>query len=131
MAQGGLDPTKDDYWDDQMDQMIEDLTDFRDAPNDSYHLEPPPPAQLDPVSVFLTDLQAQYPFLADIMGTAHYQALDAYPVSQQCSTDFLWQRNAWNIDPCGTDNPADVNPGVDYLVAYWLASAYGYVTKDM
>ncbi len=129
MAQSFLDETSD-YWDEQLDQMLGDMTDFRDAPNDSYYLEPPP-AQLDPVSVFLTDLQADYPWLADIMGTAHYQALDAYPVPQQCTTDFLWQRNPWNIDPCGSDNPAHVNPGADYLVAYWMASAYGFITKEM
>ncbi|MCC6158491.1 MAG: hypothetical protein IT350_10595 [Deltaproteobacteria bacterium] len=128
MAQSQLDDTSD-YWDDQLAQMTEDLEDFRPAPNYRYAVDPPD-APLDPISVILHDLQVQYPFLEEVFGGVDYQALDAYPVFYQCATDFLWQRNPWAIECGAVENIRDVNPGVDYLVAYWLASAYGYVTKD-
>lgn len=129
MAQSQLDDSSD-YWDDQYDQMVEDLTDFRPAPNYRYAVDPPD-APLDPISVLLSDLQDQYPFLEEVFGRVHYQALEAYPVFYQCSTDFLWQRNPWAIDCGDTENLAVVNPGVDYLAAYWLAAAYGYIDKSM
>jgi hypothetical protein len=73
----------------------------------------------------------QYPWLAELMGDVDYQALDAFPVLEQCTTDFLWQRSPFVITACGLDNPAHVNPGVDYLVAYWLAEYHKFISKDM
>jgi hypothetical protein len=99
---------------------------------DSYHLDERDPStyELDPLSVFLHDLMEQYPDLQEIMGNVRYQAEEAFPVSQQCSTDFLFQRNPFQIEKCGADNPAVVNPGVDYLIPYWMASYHGFVRKD-
>ncbi|MCZ7583172.1 MAG: hypothetical protein M5R36_07440 [Deltaproteobacteria bacterium] len=124
MSQGIYTPSKDEY----QDQLEEDLGDFRDAPNTSYAVDPDDTA-LDPVSVFLHDLIVQYPFLGDLFGNIEPQTLDAHPVLQQCSTDFLWQRNPYRFEPCGTDNEAVTRPGVDYLVAYWMAAYHKFIDK--
>lgn len=105
--------------------ILEDITAFRDPPNRGYAVDPPD-APLDPWSVTLVALQKLWPPLSDIIGTAHLQALEAYPVPLQCSTDFLWQRNPYVID-CGAESPALVNPGVDYLAAYWMARYQGLI----
>ncbi len=130
MGQGGYEPAKDDPY---QEQLEEDLTTFRDAPNDRYYLPARDPSTytLDPLSVFLHDLMEQFPFLQEIMGNVDYQALEAFPVDQQCTTDFLFQRNPFEIEECGGDDPTVVNPGVDYLLPYWLASYHKFVTKDM
>ncbi|MDP8221798.1 MAG: hypothetical protein P9L99_00440 [Candidatus Lernaella stagnicola] len=126
MGQGIYEPDPGD--DPYQDQLELDLTDFRDAPNWVYFVDPPD-NELDPVSVFLDDLMTQFPFLAEIMGNVDPQSLEAHPVLEQCSTDFLWQRNPFRIEPCGSDDPSVTRPGVDYLVAYWLASYHKFIDK--
>ena len=112
------------------DQIIEDLTDFRDPPKFKYAMQPPE-AELDPVSIRLYDLQQEYPWLKDIIGTVNIQAAEAYPVKYQCSSGFIFQRNMWAIS-CSPDEdrPREVNSGHDYLAAYWLAAAYGILEKS-
>lgn len=108
------------------DQIIEDLTDFPPAPKFEYAMVPPPPEELDPISVALYELQQELPFLIDLMGRVEPQAAQAYPVRYQCSSGFIFQRNMWAIScPMVEDVPSFVNSGHDYLAAYWLASAYG------
>jgi len=111
------------------DQIIEDLTDFPAVPKIKYGMVPPE-AELDPLSVTLYELQQEYPFLADLMGTVHPQALEAYPVRHQCSSGFIFQRNMWAAS-CGqlVDVPSYVNSGHDFLAAYWLASAYDVLAE--
>ncbi|MCZ7586053.1 MAG: hypothetical protein M5R36_23515 [Deltaproteobacteria bacterium] len=111
-------------------QLEEDLGDFRPAPLFRYYLAARDPLAytLDPLSVFLSDLMDQYPFLEQIMGGIEYQASDAFPVSEQCSTDFLFQRNPFQIGACGSDHPEIVNPGVDYLIAYWMAVYHKFLS---
>jgi hypothetical protein len=109
----------------QKDQIIQDLTDFPAAPKIEYGMVPPE-AELDPLSVSLYELQQQYPFLADIMGTVEPQAAEAYRVKYQCSSGFIFQRSMWAVSCDQTvDVPSFVNSGHDFLAAYWLASAYG------
>ena len=56
------------------------------------------------------------------------QALDAIDVGQRVINDFDWQRGAWQeVDP---GLPTEVYPGVDYLAAYWLARASGFLADD-
>jgi hypothetical protein len=112
-------------------QLVQDLTAFFPAPNVSYALPARTGYTLDPMSVFLYNVMTEYPILQKIMGYVQEQAEDAFPVPQQCSTDFLWQRDPFVITACGVDDPAYVNPGVDYLIGYWLAEYHKYVTKDM
>jgi hypothetical protein len=110
------------------DQLEEDLTDFFPAPLTEYAVDPPD-GTLDPVSVFLADLITQQPFFEYIFGNIKPQSMDAHPVQQQCTTDFLWQRNPFVIEPCGTDRPHVTRAGVDYLVAYWMASYHKFIAK--
>jgi len=111
------------------DQLIEDLADFPAAPKIEYGMIPPE-AELDPLSVSLYELQQEVPILADIMGSIHPQALEAYPVRYQCSSGFIFQRNMWAVSCDRTeDDPLMVNSGHDYLAAYWLASAYGVLDE--
>ena len=112
------------------DQIIEDLTDFPAAPKERFGMTPPQDVEIDPLSQILYDLQQQVPLLKDIMGTVNVQAKEAYPVRQQCSSGFMFQRNMWAMD-CSVkeDVPEYVNSGHDYLAAYWLASAYGVLDE--
>jgi len=126
MSQGLYEPTKTE--DPYQDQLVQDLDEFRDAPNDVYFVDPPD-GELDPTSVSLHDLQCRFPALADIMGDVHPQSLVAHPVLEQCSTDFLWQRNPFRIEPCGSNSPDVTRPGVDYIVAYWMASYHKFIDK--
>ncbi|MDP8254873.1 MAG: hypothetical protein P9M14_03920 [Candidatus Alcyoniella australis] len=131
MSQGFYRPEDGD--DPYLEQLLEDLTDFPEAPNHSYHLAARDPSTyvLDPMSVFLHDLMQAVPMLADIMGNVDVQALEAFPVGRQCATDFLFQRNPFQIEECGVDNPKAVNPGVDYLLPYWLASYHRFADKPL
>jgi len=132
MSQGAYIPEEVD--DPYQAQLEQDLSDFRPAPNFRYHLDARDPATytLDPLSVLLSDLVDDLPlFLQDIIGDVDYQATDAFPVNMQCSTDFLFQRNPFQIEQCGSDDLTLVNAGVDYLIAYWLASYHKFISKDM
>jgi hypothetical protein len=127
MSQGLYEPLPED--DPYQAQLEQDLTDFCPAPNYQYHTDPPP-APLDPFSVWIHDFVETHPWLDPFFGDIGYQAAEAYPVPFQCSTDFLWQRNPFAIG-CGEDEmPRKVQPGVDYLIAYWLASYHKFIAKD-
>ncbi len=129
MSQGGwvksLSPT-DPYY----SQFVEDLTEFRDAPNGEYYLPDRDPLTytIDPQSVKLHNLFEALN-VDSFWKMINIQADKAFPVPLQCPSDFLWQRNPFVITACGSDNPKHVNPGVDYLVAYWLGSYHKYLNK--
>jgi len=132
MSQGAYVPSggaPDPYW----EQLLGDLRAFPDAPNFRYVLPARDPAAytLDPLSVTLHELMEEYPILEQIMGAVAPQALEAFPVDQQCSTDFLFQRNPFQISACGEHRPDVVNPGVDYLISYWLASYHKFLNKGL
>ncbi len=129
MSQGGWQVAEDEYY----GQLLGALTDFPDAPNTEYYLPPrdPDTYELDPFSLQLTELYTVLPFMEEIMGSVQPQALEAFEVPLQCSSGFLWQRNPFRIDACGSDKPNSINPGVDYLVAYWLASYHKLIDKSM
>jgi hypothetical protein len=76
------------------------------------------------------NLEQQFPWLADLIGGIDPQALDAFPIPEQCSAGFAFQKNPFQFTECGVDDPTDVNPGVDYLIAYWLGSYGKFITKD-
>lgn len=114
-------------------ELIQDLTEFRPAPNANYYLPPRDPStyKLDPLSVTLDKIFAESAFMRDLLGNADPQAIKAFLVPYQCHSDFLWQRNPFVIKECGCDNPRDVSPGVDYLLAYWLSIYNKFITKNM
>ena len=120
--------------DDGVRQLVQDLTDFSSAPNTRYALPARDPStyELDPLSVTLVDLAEQYPFLEDLLGvTFQLQALEAFPVPQQCSDHYLWERSPFRIEACGFDDPREAGPGADYLIAYWNSAYHGILPKNL
>lgn len=113
-------------------QLLEDLETTANPPHERYYLPDRDMATytLDPTSVFLADLQAQFPFLKDLMGTFEYQAQGAFPVDQQCSVEFRFQKSPFKIYECGVNDPTTVYPGVDYLIGYWLAAYHRLINKS-
>ena len=126
MTQGLYEPEERD--DPYQAQLEEDLTDFMPPPKYDYFADPQ--GVLDPVSVFLDDLMEQFPFLQEIMGDVDPQALNPFPVDEQCAKDFQWQGNPFKIGPCGAEQPLQVNAGVDYIVAYWMSAYHQLLLKN-
>ncbi len=56
---------------------------------------------------------------------SHDEAVD---VGDRVVADFLWQRHPWGLYDPG--DPRRTQPGVDYLVAYFLALSYGFADDD-
>lgn len=55
-------------------------------------------------------------------------ATDAVDVGERPAEDFLWQRHPWEL--YRDANPGQVEPGVDYLVAYWLGRRHAFLQED-
>lgn len=53
---------------------------------------------------------------------------DAVDVGDRETGDFMWQRHPWGLVAAGDDN--QVEPGVDYLAAYWLGRRHALVEDD-
>lgn len=51
------------------------------------------------------------------------QACDPVPVDRRTPTDFLWQRNPFQLSGGGAGTIG--NAGVDYILPYWMARYYG------
>lgn len=126
MSQGDYAPAR---YDEYQAQLEEVLIDFRDAPMVYYYLPERTGYTLDPVSVFLHDLQEDFPWLENLIGSINYQAEDALPILEQCSGDFIFKTNPFEIDECGEDDPSNTRPGVDYIAAYWLASYHKFLER--
>jgi hypothetical protein len=67
-----------------------------------------------------TDLHGVVPVCGD-------QACDPIPVPLRIPTDFLWQRNPFQLT--GGGQGTIEGAGIDYLLPYWMARFYGVVTK--
>lgn len=129
MSQGPWTPAPSD--DPYLAQLGQDLADFPAPPN-RWHVTParePGSYTLDPLSSQLVDLWALFPWLADLLGLVHLQALEAFPVNEQCMNGFQWQHDPFVVEECGADDPTQVEPGVDYLAAYWIASYHRLVSR--
>jgi hypothetical protein len=64
--------------------------------------------------------------------TGKYPACGAYacapiPVNDRYTTDFLWQRNPFQLAGGGAGTIE--TPAVDYILPYWMARYYGVVAK--
>jgi len=53
---------------------------------------------------------------------------DAVDVGDRVAADFLWQRHPWGLFDGG--DPLATQPGVDFLVAYFLGLRHGFVADD-
>ena len=67
---------------------------------------------------FFVDLRGKVPTCGD-------QACQPIPVDQRTPTDFLWQRNPFQL--FGGSNGTIGNAGVDYILPYWMARYYGVI----
>src|SRR5512140_556368 len=75
-----------------------------------------------------TDLRSdpRYPHDANCQDQVdHSMAVD---VGDRAVDGFIWQRDSWELYDPG--NLAEVMPGVDYLVAYWLGRRHGFLKDD-
>ena len=50
------------------------------------------------------------------------------PIPLRVPTDFLWQRSPFQLQ--GGGSGIVENPGIDYLLPFWMARLYGIVTSD-
>jgi hypothetical protein len=53
---------------------------------------------------------------------------NAVDVGERPVGDFLWQRAPWALYDPG--DPTQTEPGVDYLVAYWMARRHEFLADD-
>jgi hypothetical protein len=92
-----------------------------------------------PAAISMSNTQlAQFPGppRVDIGVTNHFppdphcpgNSLGAIDVGLRPPQDFTWQRGPWQQS--NTPNTTLVYPGVDYLAAYWLARAQGFLQDD-
>jgi uncharacterized protein (TIGR03437 family) len=90
-------------------------------------------AQRDAETVAMLDLWLKRPrrdFLVDLRGkvpTCGDQACEPIPVDKRSPTDFLWQRNPFQL--FGGDKGTIGNAGIDYILPYWMARYYGVLTE--
>jgi hypothetical protein len=85
---------------------------------------PPPPRLLHPVD--LRNDPRYMPHDANCADqVAHTTSVD---VADRPAGDFLWQRHPWGLYDPG--DPAQGEPGVDYLVAYWMGRAHKMIDDD-
>jgi hypothetical protein len=85
---------------------------------------PPPPRVLKAVDLRNDPRYVPHdPNCAD--QTSHTSAVD---VGERPVGDFLWQRAPWGLYDPG--DPAQAEPGVDYLVAYWMGRAHALLDDD-
>ncbi len=80
-----------------------------------------PPA---PYLAIAVDNTAKYPENSECSGLAQ----TAIDVGERVPASFLWEKNPWKLKEDAIPN--FVYPGVDYLIAYWMARYYGYLEDD-
>lgn len=94
--------------------------------NASAQLAQFPPA---PRAFFATDLREspKYPSRHDSCAdqVGHDDAID---VGDRVVADFMWQRHPWGLHAGG--DVQQTQPGVDYLVAYFMGRAHGFIEDD-
>ena len=88
---------------------------------------------------------AQFPVAPRVMRPVDLRSSAKYPTRQQGCTDqvghetavdvgdrptgdFLWQRQPWGLYDAG--DPRQTEPGVDYLMAYFLGRQHGFIADD-
>lgn len=84
---------------------------------------------LDPLSVTLSQLIQQYPWLGDIISISP-QTAEARILTDRHWTDMYWQSTSFEASCSGGEDPTYVGPGMDYLVAYWMGVYYGILPGE-
>jgi hypothetical protein len=67
------------------------------------------------------DFSGQFPACGD------NQACQPLPVQDRIATDFLWQRDPFQLSGGGAGDIETA--GIDYILPYWMGRYYGVVTK--
>jgi hypothetical protein len=76
-----------------------------------------------------TDVRADTDYMPHQSGCTDQANHDtAVDVGERPVGDFLWQRHPWGLYEAA--NPYQTEPGVDYLVAYWMARHHAFLTDD-
>lgn len=115
-----------------MQQIRQDLGDFRPCPNVDYAL----PARdrrtykMDQVTSWLSYFPTLRRLLNKVEMDFEPQAKEAFPILLQCPYRFLFERTPFTVEACGNGNKRLVQPGHDYLVAYWLASYHQLIKPE-
>ncbi|HUT53710.1 MAG TPA: hypothetical protein VM658_09980 [bacterium] len=91
---------------------------FPEPPNRRICREPPP------------ERECALCALLSAMGRGEPSAVKPYPIEQQCSTDFLWQRSPYVMHCCARTDLAHVYPGIDFMLAYWMGRYHGFIDSN-
>jgi uncharacterized protein (TIGR03437 family) len=70
----------------------------------------------------------QYVDLSKTVPVCGSEACQPVPVSLRTSTDFLWQRDPFQLT--GGGKGLLENAGIDYILPYWMARYYGVIAPD-
>jgi len=70
---------------------------------------------------FYVDLRGVYP----ACGSAGTEACNPIPVTARVPTDFLWQRDPFQLT--GGGSGLIESAGIDYILPYWMARYYGVI----
>ncbi len=84
---------------------------------------PPPRAQ------HLVDLRNDPRYPADATCADQVDHSTAVDVGDRVVGDFMWQLDPWELVQL-TPDVAQTEPGVDYLVAYWLGRRHGFIAEE-
>ncbi len=76
---------------------------------------------LRPRRDFFVDLRGVYP----ACGSSGTEACNPIPVAARVPTDFLWQRDPFQLTGGGTG--LIESAGIDYILPYWMARYYGVI----
>lgn len=71
---------------------------------------------------FSVDLRGSYP----ACGSSGTEACNPIPVAARVPTDFLWQRDPFQLTGGGTG--LIEGAGIDYILPYWMARYYGVIS---
>jgi hypothetical protein len=85
---------------------------------------PPPPRVLAPVNLVSDPRYMPH----DASCTNQVDHATAVDVGDRPAGDFMWQRHPWSLFDAG--DVAQGEPGVDYLVAYWMGRQAKFLSDD-
>lgn len=77
---------------------------------------------LRPTRNVAVNLEGQFPSC----GSAD-EACEPVPVPERPTTDFLWQRDPFELT--GSGDGSTESAGIDYILPYWMARYYGLITS--
>lgn len=87
----------------------------------------PPPPRIE-IPVDLTGQVTADGECTSVNGSPTAPADQALDVNLRPVEDFQWQRHPWALYGAGALN--STMPGVDFMVAYWMARAHGFLADD-